>query len=90
MPGVRRAVARANRAEPSRLAVAGRCPLEHDRGALLAHSHGRLKHAQDLGDALERERLDAGGEGAEACDQGGAARGDGGEYVVNGSDMRRV
>jgi len=74
-------VARAMRAEPPRLARVGGCALEHHRGTLLAHSHGRLEDAQHLRGAFERERFDAGGDGAEPFDQGGPSRGDPGECV---------
>jgi hypothetical protein len=43
MAGVRRAVARAVRAEPQRLAVVSGCPLERQCAALLAHCHDRLE-----------------------------------------------
>jgi hypothetical protein len=39
---------------------------------------------QDLGDGVERERLERGGERAELGDGGGAAGGDGGERLAVG------
>jgi len=75
MPRVRRALARAVRAEPSRLVVAG-CPLERQRRFPLEFGCSRLKEHEHLGRRVERERLDAGGDGAEARDEGGASGGD--------------
>jgi hypothetical protein len=49
----------------------------------------RLEEHQDLGDRIERERLERGGELAELRDGGGAAGGDGGERVgENAANVR--
>ena len=57
------------RAEPPRLAVVGGCAFERQRCVSLERRHRRLKQDEHLGGALEGERLDAGGNGAEARDQ---------------------
>lgn len=47
--------------------------LEGQRALLLERCHRRLEEHEHLGGALEGERLDAGGERPQACDQGGAS-----------------
>ena len=53
-----------------RLLRSSRRSLERQRRLPLERGDGRLEEPQHLGDALERELLDAGGDGAEARDWG--------------------
>ena len=46
---------------------ARRCPFERQRGVLFERRSGRLEEQQHLG-GVERERLEARGDGAEARD----------------------
>ena len=55
---------------------ARRRPLERQRRFPLECGRGRLEEHEHLGGALKGERLDAGGDGAEARDQGSASGGE--------------
>ena len=72
MPSVRRAVARAMRAELPRLAVGG-CAFERQRRRSLERCRGRLEEHEHLGGALDGEIVDALGDGAEAFDKRAAS-----------------